>query len=73
MKRIAYLMIVFGLVIFISAILNTKTDWVQVMFGSFLCVGGYFTLKEKGLPLIKDHNSKNKPRSIWSLKSDQLP
>ena len=48
MKRIAYLMIVFGLVIFVSAILNTKIDWVQLMFGSFLCVGGYFTLKEKG-------------------------
>ena len=47
MKRISYLMIVFGLLIFVSAILNTKIDWVQLMFGSLLCVGGYFTLKEK--------------------------
>ena len=46
MKRISYLMIVFGLLIFVSAILNTKIDWVQLMFGSFLCVGGYFTFKE---------------------------
>ena len=47
MKRISYLMIVFGLLICVSAILNAKIDWVQLMFGSFLCVGGYFTLKEK--------------------------
>ena len=58
MKRISYLMIVFGLLIFVSAILNTKIDWVQLMFGSFLCVGGYFTLKEKRWPLIRDSTFK---------------
>ena len=48
MKRISYLMIIFGLVVFVSAILNKEIDWVQLMFGAFLCVGGYFTLKEQG-------------------------
>ena len=48
MKRISYLMIIFGLIVLGGAILNSETDWVQLMFGAFLCAGGYFTLKEQG-------------------------
>ena len=38
MKRIAYLMMLFGLIVFVGAIINMETDWVQLMFGAFLCV-----------------------------------
>ena len=47
MKRISYLMIIVGLIVIVGAILNTERDWVQVMFGAFLCIGGYFILQEQ--------------------------
>ena len=41
-------MIVVGIIVIVGAILNTETDWVQIMFGAFLCVGGYFISREQG-------------------------
>ena len=48
MRGISYFMIIIGLSIVVGAFLTAETDSVQVMFGTFLCIGGYFILKEQG-------------------------
>ncbi len=47
MKRISYFMIIAGLIVILGAALDSETDWVQIMFGAFLCIGGYFTLRDQ--------------------------
>ena len=47
MKRISFFMIIVGLIVVAGAIIDNQTDWVQIMFGAFLCAGGYFILKDQ--------------------------
>lgn len=48
MKRISNFMIIVGVLVVGTAIVSAEMDWVQIMFGTFLCVGGYFISKEQG-------------------------